>query len=768
MWQQGGGNWPGWHNNWPGYQSNPMAQSHHGGNMPNPWSFPFPPPHPPPQFSEDNLFQAAYYSDRVDNSFSFQRFDRPPPQRPSRWDQPARERNHQKFSDHSPDPFPDHKENFRHSDNSLERPQRREEWEHKQAQNCLRDSSGDKSTRTDVEDSKKDSNSSTDKQKTGVVSNSQRDKEQSLKVKKGALLPNPSKAAERRPLYSTVASCKPGKVFLDTDGARNRNTSVIHNVNSSRGNFNRAGQAWASQNRGGSHAGRPSPSNRWNGPKCNDFGMNEEDESNEINQWLQLTKGSEAVLGRDEENANKDPLPGSEEARNNAIKEATDRLKQSLRQRKNVNLNEFLSSSDESKSDTTLHCKTKSYPKNLAQLELDASDMRAIGRANTEKTNFGPDENSDDDIIEVERPPTPVHPIIELDVSPTKDLRLQRSGLIEDSSEMINHNQDYQEKDGENQFSEVSHEPFPEDACKDTSGDMGFENIPATAKLSKVLNSSKACRSTDVSPSSTNTTSVWNPSDVFSSPKQRKNSDIFHSSSRNSESMGASNVPVSPRKVSDSPRTVENKVQNSPSETRRRRRSSSSTCEPLSPRNALSSPRTNRQPQPRSIAFGPGSPPFVSRNDHDSHQKKIINDLKKISQSKLKDLINNPRSGKLDCAMRELMKQHRAVLSRKSRDVAEKLIPAEQLNPKSTDLPPEDSSFLADFAIDWSSLPGELISTLGDLFHDMSSETLTVPGSLDFQGPNELNNVAGELTDLSLPYLFHENYCCLLTQIFLL
>ncbi|XP_052128012.1 uncharacterized protein LOC113203761 isoform X1 [Frankliniella occidentalis] len=97
----------------------------------------------------------------------------------------------------------------------------------------------------------------------------------------------------------------------------------------------------------------------------------------------------------------------------------------------------------------------------------------------------------------------------------------------------------------------------------------------------------------------------------------------------------------------------------------------------------------------------------------EDRQNKIISDLQKITKNKLRDIINNPRSGKFDHAMRQLMKAQRAQISQKSREVAEKNL----TNLKPTDEVVDDRTVLADLSIDWANLPTELINTLGDLFN---------------------------------------------------
>lgn len=602
-------------------------------------------------------------------------------------------------------------------------------------------------------------------------------KEKTLKNKR---TPNPTpRLQEKRLIDSNVATGKVGHSF----------PSVSNPVRP----FHR-------NSRGGSIRGRLGQGHvydrsrfQWIAPKRNNPSANSDDEGNEIDQWLQTSKCNETVHEKELTSVSKDPLPGSEEARNNAIKEATDRLKQALKQKQknNVKLNELLSSGDESKGDQNVHSQRTQHPKNLAALELDASDMRAIGRANTEKASCTTDENSDDDIVIIERPPPPERPIIDLDDSPMKkgdsnaaslncdtakhqtDVSFSGKSLVSDECVQGYDHTKSLEPSSDFQMSESTDTPRKHTEWKRrVRHSSGSINVSVFAN--NLRQSSKTCGSSNktnehvgkgLADSSERENNFAESGYIGSADKEMREErsqncrssvglgSTLSSANMSLDILGNGNSTESPGNTS-SPILIEESafVKPEASESRTTDCSPTSLHSPFSPpltdnlrRRRTSSSSAHESPSRRSSLTGPGvarhsqpllSPPSVSRFSHDPRQKKIISDLQKMSQSKLKDLINNPRSGKLDFAMRELMKEHRAVLSRISRDTAEKRIPAEFLNPKSPDLPSDDSTLLADFAIDWSTLPGELICTLGDLFQDFNSEA-TITG----------NNQEGSISD---------------------
>ncbi|XP_034249755.1 uncharacterized protein LOC117650438 [Thrips palmi] len=510
--------------------------------------------------------------------------------------------------------------------------------------------------------------------------------------------------------------------------------------------------------------------NQWNGTggsRVYDDYDDEDNESDEIHQWLVSSKGNESLSGKDNDSVNKDPLPGSEEARNNAIKEAADRLKQALKTKKNVNLNKLLSSGEESKNDNQAQKTLKTFPKNLAQLELDASDMRAIGRANTEKTNCHAEDDSDDDIIEVQRPPSPVHQVIDLE--PTNSFHNCSSSSDNNNSDDNASDDDSDDVPLGKKLGHVQNlcldedDPLSSKLDITSNPDLDGDDVPLSTRLAHVQH--HMCINRNLQPDNKNRKEdhLPLPSSMEESERPTNSCNVNqcevsqHESSvsqKNSSQIMVPNIgsahnilnveshdersmhspesghvlwkAFSPRDRACSPNKGRPSLSPAPNLDQRRRRSSSSSsslCESTTTqgvhRGLSNSPEQPSKPD----NVEPLCPLSPFKRIYDSKQRKIISDLQKINQSKLKDLINNPRSGKFDFAMKQLMKEHRSVLSKLSREVAERRIPAEYLNPKSTELPPDDSTLLADFAIDWSSLPGELISTLGDLFSDFNSET---------------------------------------------
>lgn len=129
----------------------------------------------------------------------------------------------------------------------------------------------------------------------------------------------------------------------------------------------------------------------------------------------------------------------------------------------------------------------------------------------------------------------------------------------------------------------------------------------------------------------------------------------------------------------------------------------------------------------------------LSRND-ESKSKRTLNDLKqriiqqflKMGKNNLKDLINNPRSRKFEFAMNHIMKEHRLLLSRELRGLAQSRIRGQDVeNQEQSEPVLETSSLLdTDVAISLSHLPQEIIEQLGNL---LQLDLLDNAESLDFQ-----------------------------------
>ncbi|KAK3928943.1 Zinc finger protein 106 [Frankliniella fusca] len=416
----------------------------------------------------------------------------------------------------------------------------------------------------------------------------------------------------------------------------------------------------------------------------------EEDEGNEISHWLQASKSNLPSVERDP-NPCKDPLPGSEEERNNTLKKATELLKQTLKKKVSVNFNELLSGDKGDKSnhiDSHPVSKVLGQPKNLAaELDLNSSDMRLIGRAQPSKTSIVQEENSNDsdDIIEVMRSPSPVRDVIDLDVSPVKS-SVPRSDLEESSNSSYSSSTPNSPQNREPECSlsdalsdnqvnirtEKPSSPSDEDRCGNSTASIIEETSCAGGTLCTA--SSPQCSS------STSSTVL----DANCETDKSEKISTQATQSPNKRIKQSHTTPNSPKKGSE---LVD-----------------ASSVVPKSPKHSLKSPPSNlnqRRIRSSSLCVSPSQvtrpSPFVTPNV--SRQNRIISDLKKISLTKLRDLINNPRES------------------------AEKMIPAQNLTPK-PDIVADERSVLADLSIDWNSLPTELIDTLGDLFNIEGVSTL--------------------------------------------
>jgi hypothetical protein len=111
---------------------------------------------------------------------------------------------------------------------------------------------------------------------------------------------------------------------------------------------------------------------------------------------------------------------------------------------------------------------------------------------------------------------------------------------------------------------------------------------------------------------------------------------------------------------------------------------------------------------------------------------RIIQQFLKMGKNNLKDLINNPRSRKFEFAMNHLMKEHRLVLSRELRGLAQTRIRGQDVENQGQSEPSCETSLLldTDIAIDLSHLPQEIIEQLGNL---LQLDLLDNAESLDFQ-----------------------------------
>jgi hypothetical protein len=110
---------------------------------------------------------------------------------------------------------------------------------------------------------------------------------------------------------------------------------------------------------------------------------------------------------------------------------------------------------------------------------------------------------------------------------------------------------------------------------------------------------------------------------------------------------------------------------------------------------------------------------------------RIIQQFLKMGKNNLKDLINNPRSRKFEFAMNHLMKEHRLLLSRELRGLAQSRIRGQDVENQGQSEPVcETSSLLdTDIAINLSHLPQEIIEQLGNL---LQLDLLDNAESLDF------------------------------------
>ncbi|XP_069673102.1 serine-rich adhesin for platelets isoform X2 [Periplaneta americana] len=115
-------------------------------------------------------------------------------------------------------------------------------------------------------------------------------------------------------------------------------------------------------------------------------------------------------------------------------------------------------------------------------------------------------------------------------------------------------------------------------------------------------------------------------------------------------------------------------------------------------------------------------------------KQRIIQQFLKMGKNNLKDLINNPRSRKFEFAMNHLMKEHRLLLSRELRGLAQSRIKGQDTENQEQNEPlPEPTSLLdTNIAINLSHLPQEVIEQLGNL---LQLDILDSAESVDFQ-PN--------------------------------
>ncbi|PSN32875.1 hypothetical protein C0J52_24120 [Blattella germanica] len=120
---------------------------------------------------------------------------------------------------------------------------------------------------------------------------------------------------------------------------------------------------------------------------------------------------------------------------------------------------------------------------------------------------------------------------------------------------------------------------------------------------------------------------------------------------------------------------------------------------------------------------------------------RIMQQFIKMSKNNLKDLINNPRSRKFEFAMSSLMKEHRLILSRELRGLAQARIRGVDVENQVPDIDNQDereptferlSLSDPDIAINLSHLPQEVIEKLGSL---LQLDLLDSAESVDFQ-PN--------------------------------
>jgi hypothetical protein len=155
---------------------------------------------------------------------------------------------------------------------------------------------------------------------------------------------------------------------------------------------------------------------------------------------------------------------------------------------------------------------------------------------------------------------------------------------------------------------------------------------------------------------------------------------------------------------------------------------------PLSISNAADD--SNQARSSTNIRFSHENPSHNDKSEPERTLKdlkhRIIQQFLKMGKNNLKDLINNPRSRKFEFAMNHLMKEHRLVLSRELRGLAQSRIRGQDVeNQGQSESVHETSSLLdTDIAINLSHLPQEIIEQLGNL---LQLDLLDNAESLDFQ-----------------------------------
>jgi len=113
-------------------------------------------------------------------------------------------------------------------------------------------------------------------------------------------------------------------------------------------------------------------------------------------------------------------------------------------------------------------------------------------------------------------------------------------------------------------------------------------------------------------------------------------------------------------------------------------------------------------------------------------KQRIIQQFLKMGKNNLRDLINNPRSRKFEFAMNHLMKEHRLLLSRELRGLAQSRIRGQDVENQDHGEPVQETSSLldTDIEINLSHLPQEVIEQLGSL---LQLDLLDNAESIDFQ-----------------------------------
>jgi hypothetical protein len=113
-------------------------------------------------------------------------------------------------------------------------------------------------------------------------------------------------------------------------------------------------------------------------------------------------------------------------------------------------------------------------------------------------------------------------------------------------------------------------------------------------------------------------------------------------------------------------------------------------------------------------------------------KQRIIQQFLKMGKNNLKDLINNPRSRKFEFAMNHLMKEHRLLLSRELRGLAQSRIKGQDVENQGHSKPIHETNSLldTDIEINLSHLPQEVIEQLGSL---LQLDLLDNAESIDFQ-----------------------------------